>query len=585
MRDSNQPLSSEQQSTFWDFIKSDIVGCGTVIRTPYGFRRVTYCDFTASGRLVNFVEEYLRQTLELYGNTHTEDDATGCMTTHRLHQAEKTIKDSVGAGKQYRIIEAGSGTTAAIHRLQEILGIYLPPAAKEMFTDTLKSHLGEQRFRDLEAHLLAHRPAVFVGPYEHHSNEISWRECFAEVVEIGLTDRGLFDMEDLKKKVSDPRYKERMKIGSFSAASNVTGLLTPVYEVAKVLHQHGGLVFFDFAAAAPYVRINVHSDRLCYFDGIFFSPHKFLGGPGSSGILIIHEKIYHKNLPPSMAGGGTVDFVNAYMQEYNPDIEVREKAGTPGVPQILKAALAMELKEKLDIEAIERREKQLLCQALERLGGCPNFELVAPMDVEHNLPIFSFNIKAEGSYLHPRFVVKLLNDLFGIQARAGCSCAGPYGHRLLHISDELSNRYMETVSRGNLGLKPGWARLSLHFLMSDEELDFVCRAIRFLSEWGKVFLPLYSFDIHTGSWRHREFEEEPALFGLEHALEAKRVDGEAGGEAGVKAAAAESRHDKQDRLYPQYLEEARDLAAQLESRYNRSRCKTTQRDLIPFIYC
>ena len=577
-------MNADERAEFWRYVKESIIGGNVGVQTPFGFRRLTYCDFTASGRLVDFIEEYLKETLRLYGNTHTEDDATGCATTRSLHQAEQTIKHLVGAGRQYRIIEAGSGATTAIHRLQEILGIYIPPAAKELFTDILTGYLGEERFTELEAHLLALRPVVFVGPYEHHSNEISWRECFAEVVEIGLTGKGRFDLADLKAKVSDPRFEGRMKIGSFSAASNVTGLITPVYAVARIMHEHGALAFFDFAAAAPYMEINIHRDSKSYFDGIFFSPHKFLGGPGSSGILIIHERIYHKNLPPSMAGGGTVEFVNAYMQEYNPDIEVREKAGTPGIPQILKAALAMELKERLGCEEIEKREKQLLEAALVHLHSCPNIELIAPMEPEHNLPIISFNARAEGSYLHPRFVVKLLNDLFGIQARAGCSCAGPYGHRLLHISDEASNRYSRLISKGNLGLKPGWARLSLHFLMSDEELEFTCRAIRFVAEQGKIFLPLYSFDIHSGNWQHRDFTEQPLQFALEQGLPGS--DGRGAGKqqaAGVQTAVEEPTVDLQE-LYRRYLEKARALAEELATGFDSSRCRTTQRDLIPFVY-
>jgi selenocysteine lyase/cysteine desulfurase len=558
----------------WNLVRRGVVGETASIRTPFGERRVIYTDYTASGRAVDFIEEYLRELLELYGNTHTEDDATGCVTTTRLHQAERTIKRLVNAGERYRIIEAGSGATAAIHRLQEILGIYVPPAAKELFRELAVAALGEEGFGGLEGRLLARRPVVFVGPYEHHSNEISWRECFAEVVEIGLTSEGYFDLQDLKAKVSRLEYEGRLKMGSFSAASNVTGLITPVYEVARVLHDAGALAFFDFAAAAPYMAIDVERDERSYFDAVFFSPHKFLGGPGSSGVLIIHEGIYHKNLPPSMAGGGTVDFVNAYMQHYNPDIEVREKAGTPGIMQILRTALAMELKERLGVVSIEERERALLAAALHHMSGCPGLELIAPMDPEHNLPIISFNLRAEDSYLHPRFVVRLLNDLFGIQARAGCSCAGPYGHRLLHIDDEESDRYRQVILGGSLGLKPGWARLSLHFLMSDEELDFVCGAIRFVAEWGKYFLPLYNFDLHTGVWQHRCVPDEPVRFGLDEAL---------GG--GRKDRSLPDATEKGEVPLTRYLEEALELGRELKRRFQNTPFPTTQADLIPFVYC
>jgi selenocysteine lyase/cysteine desulfurase len=559
-----------QHKELWDWVRSRVVGRDTVIRTPFGERALTYVDHTASGRAVEFLEDYLRRVLALYGNTHTEDDATGCITTARLQQAERIIKRSVNAGPHYHIIEAGAGTTAAIHRLQEILGIYIPPAAKELFRGLCVEALGEEGCRGLEAALLSRRPVVFVGPYEHHSNEISWRECFAEVIEIGLTPEGRFDLQDLQAKVSRPEFQERLKMGSFSAASNVTGLLTPVYQVAAILHDAGALAFFDYAAAAPYMPIDVERDERSYFDAVFFSPHKFLGGPGSSGVLIIHERIYHKNLPPSMAGGGTVDFVNAYMQQYSPEIEVREKAGTPGILQILRAALAMQLKERLDVAAIERRERQLLAVALSHMKGCPGLELVSPMHPDHNLPIISFNLRADGSYLHPRFVVRLLNDLFGIQARAGCSCAGPYGHRLLHIDDEESDRYRRVILGGRLGLKPGWARLSLHFLTSDEELQFVCAAVRFIAEWGKYFLPLYAFDVHTGAWQHRCVPDEPVRFGLAEAL---------GPEPGPQTCEGAMPP------YALYLEEAAALGRALRDRYGETVFPSTQADLIPFIYC
>jgi selenocysteine lyase/cysteine desulfurase len=562
----------------WSSLRGEIIGSQAIIRTPFGIRRLVYSDYTASGRAVRFLEEYVLKLLELYGNTHTEDDATGGVTTARLHAAEATIKRLLGAGKEYRIIEATAGTTGAIHRLQEILGIYLPPAAKEMFETLARDCLGDCAAQELGEHLLARRPVVFVGPYEHHSNEISWRECFAEVIEIGLTPEGRFDLEDLQNKVSRQEYRTRLKIGSFSAASNVTGLITPVYDVARILHRYGALACFDYAAAAPYSEVQVRVDEEAYFDAVFFSPHKFLGGPGSSGVLLIHERIYHKNLPPSMAGGGTVEFVNAYMQEYNPDIEVRERAGTPAILQTLRAALAMELKERLGVQAIAARERELLTRILEHLRGCPDIELVAPMDPEHNLPIVSFNVRAEGSYLHPRFVVRLLNDLFGIQARAGCSCAGPYGHRLLHISDEVSARYKEAILKGDLGLKPGWARVSFHFLMPDEEMEFICRAVRFVAEEGKRFLPLYRFDLHTGNWLHREpTEREPATLSLEEALSLWQ-ERERGGdvrEGDPRGPAAPSPE--------RTLELACEIAARLDRR--AVTFKTTQRDLIPFIYC
>jgi selenocysteine lyase/cysteine desulfurase len=555
----------------WARVKQETIGENACFDTPFGRRRVAYADFGASGRAVRFIESYLLEMLELYGNTHTEDDVTGNLTTSRLHQAEKRIKELVHAGKEYHIIPAGNGATAAIHRLQEILGIYIPPASMDLFDRLAEKSLGEAGYDKLKLSMRQECPVVLVGPYEHHSNEISWRECFAEVIEVGLTEEGDFDLDDLEKKVSAPEYEHRQKIGSFSAASNVTGLITPVHRIAEIMHKHDGLVFFDYAAAAPYLEIDMCRDDLSSFDGIVFSPHKFLGGPGSCGILIIHEKIYNRNLPPSIAGGGTVEFVNAYTQEYNPKIEVRETAGTPGILQTLKAALALELKEKMDIRAMRNREGQILENVISKLTSCPDIEPVAAMVKDRHLPIFSFNIRFENSYFHPRFIVRLLNDLFGIQARAGCSCAGPYGHRLLKIDQVTSQRYEKEILKGRLGLKPGWTRLSLHYLMSDEEINFLCRAVAFVAEKGKLFLPLYSFELSTGEWKFKGAEVEQVSFGIDEAL------------TGGSGACGEEESDL-PRLYAFYIEEAERRAGELAIQYGDYSYKSTQRDLIPFVY-
>ncbi len=567
------------ENDFWDLVRENIIGRQAAIRTPFGERRVTYADYTASGRGVRFIESYLGRMLELYGNTHTEDDATGAITSRRLRQAEATIKRLLGAGDCYKIIEDGTGATGAVHRLQQILGIYLPPAGKDMYRRLGERWLQGEGLSQAEAFLRANRPVVFVGPYEHHSNEVSWRECFAEVVEIDLDAEGLLDLADLERKVSDPRFRERRKIGAFSAASNVTGLITPVFEVARILHRHDALAFFDYAAIAPYARIQLCRGEDCFLDGLFFSPHKLLGGPGSSGILIIHEGIYRYDLPPTVGAGGTVEFVSAEEQEYSPEIEVREKPGTPGILQTLRAALALELKERLGIERIEAREAELIREAMRRLGSHAAVQIIGNPDPARRTAILSFNIRLGDSWLHPRFVTLLLNDLFGVQSRAGCSCAGPYGHRLLHIDGAKSLEFREEILHGHVGVKPGWARVNFHFLMTDEELDFLCRAILFVAEQGRYFLPLYEFDLATGAWRHREFSPQEPGFGLEQAL---------AGIAPTSAAPslpAASGGESEQKLFHRYLEEARKLARELEPAFRQAALDTTERDLIPFVYC
>lgn len=555
---------------FWRFVRDSIIGRYEEIATPFGKRRLIYADYTASGRGVTFIEAYLQTLLGLYANTHTEDDATGKVTSERLHRAEEMIKQHTGAGKHYKIIETGTGASGAIHHLQKILGIYIPPAAKVIFEENLGSFLSSAQKKALKAHLFKKRPVVFIGPFEHHSNVVTWRECYAEVVEIDLDDEGLLDLRDLEKKVSKEEYRARMKIGSFSAASNVTGILAPVEEIARILHMHGAYAFFDYAAFAPYGRINISRDDESFFDGIFFSPHKFVGGPGSSGILIIHERVYRKDLPPTSGAGGTVDYVNFSTQEYNPDIETREKPGTPGILQIFKAALAVELKERMDPDKICKREKALVRGAFERFKEYPQIEIVGNRDPEKRLPIISFNIRCGDAYLHPRFVTRLLNDLFGIQSRAGCLCAGPYGHRLLGIDCDTSDRLRNLIHKGIQGLKPGWTRINFHFLITEEEYDFLCSSIIFLAEHGKYFLPLYMFDMKTGTWKWAEGESDSHAFGLDDALN----------HTGSREPSTQSPSPH----FRLYLEEARRNAEELKKTFSESLLRSTDRQLVPFLY-
>ena len=325
---------------------------------------------------------------------------------------------------------------------------------------------------------------MFVGPYEHHSNEVTWRQGLATVVEVNLAADGGIDLAHLESLLQAPEYQGRLRIGSFSAASNVTGMRSPVREIAKLLHANDAFACFDYAASAPYVEIDMNpplddDGGDASLDAVFLSPHKFLGGPGSSGVLVFNERLYSKGLGPSVAGGGTVDYVSPHDQDFIADIEEREKAGTPGVLQTLKAALVLELKQRIGVARIEAREHELLRRALRRWSAHDGIEVLGNPDPSRRIGIVSFNLRdARGRYLHPKFVTVLLNDLFGIQSRAGCSCAGPYGHRLLGIDQPTSELYRDWVRKGFQGIKPGWCRVGFHYAMDDAEADYRHRGRR-----------------------------------------------------------------------------------------------------------
>src|SRR5690606_30712670 len=344
---------------------------------------------------------------------------------------------------------------------------------------------------------------VFVGPYEHHSNEVSWRESLAEVVTVPLDDHGLLDLAALERALADPRFEGRPKLGTFSAASNVTGLLSDVRAIARILHRHGAWAAFDYAACAPYVKIDVAPSEPGGDDGIdvvMLSPHKFLGGPGAAGVLLFHRALY-RLAAPTTAGGGTVTYVSPTTHRFLPDIELREDAGTPGILQKMRAAMAFRVKERVGVGRIEEIEREYATRAMQRLRATPGVEILGNVDAPR-LAVVSFLIRHGERYLHPRFVVRLLSDLFGIQGRAGCSCAGPSGHALLPIDDATSEAYLHAIEAGYEGIKPGWSRLNFHWSIDEAEFSFLLDAVAFVAQHGATFVPSYRFDWRSGAWRH-----------------------------------------------------------------------------------
>ena len=547
----------------FDFLRRELIGADAPIQTPFGERLMMYADYTASGRCLCFVENYLRQLQRIYANSHTEDDISGRSMTQLLREAEASIKRSVHAGKTGRIICVGSGATGAIDKLQQIIGVSLPPATREHLGMLLGNALGADKAAIFKDYIRENQPIVFVGPYEHHSNEISWRENLATVVPVQLDKEGGIDLEHLQELLQNPAYQGRKRIGSFSAASNVTVMISPVHEIAALLHRYDAIACFDYAASAPYVQIDMNPPAGQYegdasLDAIFISPHKFLGGPGSSGVLVFNERLYNRELPPTVSAGGTVDYVGRTYQDFIPHIEEREKPGTPAVLQVLKAAMVFEIKDNVTTARIEKREHELLNKIFTRWAANPGIEILGNQDPGKRVGIVSFNIKSnstnpdDGYYLHPKFVTTLLNDLFGIQSRAGCSCAGPYGHRLLDIDEQTSEDYRTCVVDGYSGIKPGWCRISMHYVMDDLEVNFMLDAIDFVANSGRLFLSLYDFDLYDGSWSKREDSTSLQKFSLESALNAGM-----GEEAPMSVEARQ-------KCYESYLKEAQKLARKLQ---------------------
>nr|GMC60558.1 probable cysteine desulfurase [Ipomoea batatas] len=530
--------ASAEKKLAW--LRSQIIGGDVEFDTPFGKRRLTYADHTASGRSLHYIENYIiNNVLPFYGNSHTSDSYVGYQTTKIVKEASEYVKKCMGGGENDAIIFCGSGSTAAVKRLQEVMGIAVPSIIREKLVESCLSNEEE-------------RWVVFVGPYEHHSNILSWRQSLAEVVEIGLTQDGLIDMEALKLKLESYKSTYRPLLGSFSACSNVTGTYSDTRAIARLLHRYGAFACFDFAASGPYTKIDMRSGEIDGYDAIFLSPHKFLGGPGTPGILMMSKILYQLgSSPPSTCGGGTVDFANPYNEKdtlYVENIEEREDAGTPPIIQKIRAALAFWVKEFIGQKVIERLEHTYINEALERLLPNPNIWVLGNVTAKRQA-VLSFLIytttyslsadingqdkqlylwRESGNMrdkpLHGPFVAKLLNDLFGIQARGGCACAGPYGHSLLKVDQTHSLAFRSGIQKGYTGVKPGWTRISFPYYMSKEEFEFTIAALEFLAIYAQRFLPLYSFNWKTGGWTFKKKALKEILLG-----NGKQRNGEFGG--------------------------------------------------------
>ena len=480
----NPKISSDLESHFEEF-RRNTVGYNTTFEGPYGKKQIIYADWIASGRMYRPIEERMSSVIaEHVANTHTETSYTGMLMTHAYNEARQLIKKHINAGPNDVMIPTGTGMTGAVLKLQRMLGLKVP----EQYADAVRKKPAD-------------RPVVFISHMEHHSNHTSWLETLADVEVIAPDAEGKVDLEDFDRLLQ--QYSRRpLKIASVTSCSNVTGAFTPYREIAKRIHQEGGYCFADFAASGPYVDIDMHPpEEGAHLDALFFSPHKFLGGPGSPGILCFNKNLYHNKIP-DQPGGGTVTYTNPWgIHQYIEDIETREDGGTPGFLQTIRAAMTVKLKEKMDVSKMQQREEQLVHYFFERMTQMPGVHILAG-NIRKRIGAISFYM--DGA--HYNLVSRLLNDRYGVQVRGGCSCAGTYGHYLLSVDPSLSESIRKKINEGDLSAKPGWVRLSVHPMMTNQEAVFIADALKEIAHHHQKFAEDYQYHPQENEFYHRDFD-------------------------------------------------------------------------------
>ena len=448
-------------------LSDGLIGKDALVHGPYGPRPLVYADYVASGRALMQVERFmLEQVLPYYANSHTEASYCGGFITRLRREARAAIARCCGATAEHAVIFVGSGATAGLNRLVHLFGV--------------------------DAAVRAGKPVrIILGPYEHHSNILPWRECGAEVVVVAEGPQGGPDLAALDEALQTA--DDALVICAFSAASNVTGIVTDVPAITRRVKQAGAKMLWDYAGGAPYLPVQLSPTAEAPIDAIVFSPHKFLGGPGASGVLIVRRDAV-VTTTPTWPGGGTVKFVSPQSHDYSDSLESREEAGTPNVVGDIRAALAVLVKDALGATFLRERQAALVERALARWRDAPNLELLGSL-TPRRLPIFSFRVhNGRGGYVHQQLITRMLSDRFGIQARGGCACAGPYVHHLLDIDAEHSETLRQAILAGQEIEKPGFTRLNLSVLLSDDKVDFILDSVRALAADAAQFEPRYTFD-------------------------------------------------------------------------------------------
>jgi selenocysteine lyase/cysteine desulfurase len=472
------------------WLRAGVIGRDATLQTAVGIRRKRYFDQTASGLPFGPIEQLLRdQVLPMMTNTHTEANSCSRFMTHHYEDAHRKAREALNAGDDDVVIFTGSGATGAVNKLIGLLGIRIPDNFAHR--QGCREHLERSE-----------RPVVIRSRMEHHSNDITWRETIADTEHVGYDALGRPDWRDLERILRSPRYRDRkLKIGTFSAASNVTGIMSDVDNLARVMHEHGGFAFFDYAAAAPYVQVDLNpgDDPALRKDAVFISMHKFVGGPQTPGLLAVNRNLFQRNAPVE-PGGGTVLYTSPWEYRYLADLRHREEGGTPPIIQVIRAGLVLELKEQIGVERIHAVEQHFLERAMKAWRKEPGIRILGDLNAPR---IGVLSLILDNGKLHHNLAVRLLNDLYGIQTRGGCMCAGTYGHDLLGIDQATSKAIRDRLDSGDLVSKPGWVRVGFNPATSEGEFRVLLEAVPHVARHWRRYADAYEIDPVNATWVHK----------------------------------------------------------------------------------
>jgi selenocysteine lyase/cysteine desulfurase len=475
------PLDQFKQSlqgpNLIEHLRAGVIGEGKKLSGPFGEQQLIYADYVASGRALRQIEEFvLEEVLPVYANSHTEASYCGCAMTRMREAARSEVARICTADEDYVTVFCGSGATAGLNRLVHLLGV---SGAAER---------GEN-------------PLVVIGPYEHHSDILPWRESGAEVIEIGEASCGGPDLEELERVLLNAG-SDRLIVGAFTLMSNVTGIVTDDEAVTGLLKRHGALSVWDCAGSGPYLPVDMKAGTEFQKDAVVVSTHKFIGGPAASGVMIVRKAAVQLDTPV-FPGGGTVRFVSPWNHDYTSNIAAREEAGTPNVVGDIRAALVFLVKEAIGQQAMNERNAMWRARALAAWQDNPAIEILGNENADHVLPVFSFRVRdlQHGGYIHQQLITRMLSDVFGVQVRGGCACAGPYAHRLLGIEREQSEAMRVSILAGEELKKPGWTRLNFSVLLTEEKADKIIHAVDELARHPYPFADQYSCDESTARFK------------------------------------------------------------------------------------